>query len=416
MTSTIVLHNAQLIDGTGRDVIADAVVIIEAAKIVWAGSATDAPEVDASKNPVKVDLCGNTITPGFFDVHVHLSLPGPSGGSQALMQEAIVPPSFRYFEIAARLEKTLAAGVTTVRDLMGTDTGVRLAAQYGLIKGSRLLVADKMLSQTGGHADWHMGSGVDGTSVVGGKLVDSVDEARKAARELLRDHVDVIKIASSGGVTSMNDDPTWVGMRTEMVAAIVEEGKNYGNIPVAAHAIGYGGIKAAVEGGVHSVEHGYEIDDDLRQQMVQNGQFLVPTLLETIRPDTATPQARAKSEKWHAIAHESVRASIAAGIKVAVGTDAGLVPDHGDNLGELPLLVEYGGMTPMEAIVAGTKTSAECCRVDDILGTVEAGKLADIVVIDGDPLQDISLVTDSSKILLVMKDGHPAVNRGGFTF
>lgn len=414
--SVTVLHNAQLIDGTGNDPIPDAVVIVEDGKISWAGTAADAPEVDAAKNPVKVDLGGNTITPGFFDVHVHLSLPGPRGGSAALLQEASVPPSFRYFEIAMRLEKTLAAGVTTVRDLMGTDTGVRMAAEYGLIKGPRVLVADKMLSQTGGHADWHIASGLDGTTIVGGVLVDSVDEARKAARTLLRDHVDVIKIASSGGVTSMNDDPTWVGFRTEMVAAVVEEGQNYGGIPVAAHAIGYGGIRAAVEGGVRSIEHGYELDDDLRAKMVANGQYLVPTLLETIHPDTATPQAAAKSEKWHAKAHESVKASAAAGIKIAVGTDAGLVPDHGDNLGELPLLVQYAGMTPMQAIVAGTKTSAELCGLDHILGTIETGKVADIVVVAGDPLKDISVVADNDKILLVMRDGHPAVNRGQFAF
>ena len=134
----------------------------------------------------------------------------------------------------------------------------------------------------------------------------------------------------------MSDEPGWLGFRTEMVAAVVEEGKNYGGVPVAAHAIGYAGIRAAVEGGVHSVEHGYEIDDELRAQMVKNGQFLVPTLLETIHPDTATPQVAAKSAKWHAMAHESIAKSVAAGIKIAVGTDAGLVPDHGANLGDTP--------------------------------------------------------------------------------
>lgn len=412
MTTTI-LHNAQLIDGTGGDPVADAVVVIDDGKITWAGAATDAPPVDDSQNPVKVDLGGNTITPGFFDVHVHLSLPGPSGGSP--MREAMVPPSFRYFELIGRLKKTLAAGVTTVRDLMGVDVGVRNAVEYGMIEGPRLLVADRMLSQTGGHADWHLASNIDGTALVGGDLVDSVDEARKAARVLLREHVDVIKIASSGGVTSMSDEPGWLGFRTEMVAAVVEEGKNYGGVPVAAHAIGYAGIRAAVEGGVHSVEHGYEIDDELRAQMVKNGQFLVPTLLETIHPDTATPQAAAKSAKWHAMAHESIAKSVAAGIKIAVGTDAGLVPDHGANLGEIPLLVQYGGMTPMQAIVAGTKTSAECCGVDDKLGTIEAGKIADIVVVAGDPLTDISAVADNEKILLVMKQGHAAVNRGAFS-
>lgn len=411
MTTTI-LHNAQLIDGTGGDPVADAVVVIDDGKITWAGAAADAPAIDDSQNPVKVDLGGNTITPGFFDVHVHLSLPGPSGGSP--MREAMVPPSFRYFELIGRLKKTLAAGVTTVRDLMGVDVGVRNAVEYGMIEGPRLLVADRMLSQTGGHADWHLASNIDGTSLVGGELVDSVDDARRAARVLLREHVNVIKIASSGGVTSMNDEPSWLGFRTEMVAAVVEEGKNYGGIPVAAHAIGYAGIRAAIEGGVHSVEHGYELDDDLRAQMVKNGQFLVPTLLETIHPDTATPQAAAKSAKWHAMAHESIAKSVAAGVKIAVGTDAGLVPDHGSNLGEIPLLVQYGGMTPMQAIVAGTKTSAECCGVADTLGTIEAGKIADIVVVAGDPLKDISAVADNDKILLVMKQGHAAVNRGAF--
>lgn len=411
--STTILSNAQLIDGTGGDPVADAVVIVDDGKITWAGAAGDAPQVDASKNPVKVDLGGNTITPGFFDVHVHLSLPGPAGGSP--MREAMVAPSFRYFELIGRLKKTLAAGVTTVRDLMGVDTGVRDAVAYGMVEGPRLLVSDKMLSQTGGHADWHLVSGLDATQLLGGELVDTVDAAREAARNLLREGVDVIKIASSGGVTSVNDDPTWLGFRAEMVAAVVEEGKNYGGRPVAAHAIGYAGIRAAVEGGVHSVEHGYELDDDLRQQMVERGQFLVPTLLETIHPDTATPQAAAKSAKWHAMAHDSVRASVEAGVKIAVGTDAGLVPDHGANLGELPLLVQYGGMTPMQAIVAGTKTSAECCGVDSTLGTLEPGKIADIVVVAGDPLQDISAVADPEKILLVMKEGHAAVNRGGFS-
>lgn len=408
--STVTLHNFQLIDGTGNAPIADAIIVIEDGKIAWAGAAA---EHTPTKNSLRVDLGGNTVTPGFFDVHVHMTLPGPSG---SILQEAMVPQSFRTFELLGRLEKTLAAGVTTVRDLMGIDTGVRDAVARGLIAGPRLLVSDKMLSQTGGHADWHMASGLDGTTFVGGILVDSVDEARHAARELLRSGVDVIKIATSGGVTSINDDPSWLGFRTELVAAVVEEGQAYGGKPVAAHAIGRAGIRAAVEGGVHSVEHGYELDDALRQKMVEQGQFLVPTLLETIHPDTATPQAAQKSAKWHAMAQQSIRDSVKAGVKIAVGTDAGLVPDHGTNLGEIPLLVEYGGMTPLEAIVAGTKTSAECCGVDDRLGTIETGKIADIVVVAGDPLSDISAVADPEKILLVMKEGRPCVNRGSFDF
>lgn len=245
-------------------------------------------------------------------------------------------------------------------------------------------------------------------------MVDTVDDARIEVRQLLRDGVDVIKVASSGGVSSPSDDPDWLGAREELVSALVEEADNYGKRPVAAHAIGYAGIAAAVNAGVRSIEHGYALDDELRKKMVENGQYLVPTLLETIKPDTATPQAVAKSTKWHEIAQNSVRASVEAGVKVALGTDAGLVPDHGDNLQEMGLLVQYGGMTDLEAITAGTKTSAELCDLGDVLGTLEAGKIADVVVCKGDPSKDVKLLGDHDNILLVMKEGVTKSNRGNF--
>ncbi|GAA4747713.1 amidohydrolase family protein [Gordonia alkaliphila] len=407
--TTTVLHNARLIDGTGAEPVADAVVVIDDSTITYAGPAAGAPQVDDAAT--RVDLAGNTVCPGFFDVHVHLSLPGTKGSP---IMAAMVPPSYRYFQLIDRLKVTLEAGVTTVRDLMGIDTGVRDAVAHGLIEGPRLLVADKMISQTGGHADFHIPSGLSGTGIAGGVLVDTVDEARLEARELCREGVDVIKVASSGGVTSINDEPDYLGAREEIVSALVEEGDAYGGRPVAAHAIGLKGITAAIRGGARSIEHGYAITDELRQEMVANGQFLVPTLLETMHPDTATPQAVAKSEKWHAMAQESIRKSVDAGIKIATGTDAGLVPDHGTNLGEVGLLVKFGGMTPLQAISAGTKVSAELCGVDDKLGTLEAGKLADVVVVKGDPSVDADLVGDSANILLVLKEGKAKSNRGDF--
>lgn len=406
--TTYFLHNATLIDGTGTAPVDHAAVVVDGDRISWAGPEHDAP---AAPGAVRVDLGGHTVCPGFFDCHVHFGLPGASGSP---LQMALKPASYGYFELIERLRVTVANGVTTARDLMGIDTGVREAVADGLISGPRLLVAVNMLSQTGGHADFHLPSGLDLGGFIGAYLVDSVDAARTRARELLRAGVDVLKVASSGGVSSPNDDPTWLGMRREMIAAIVEEGANYGGRPVAAHAIGYAGIKAAVDAGVHSIEHGYELDDDLRHQMVEQGTFLVPTLLETMTEVTATPQGAAKSAKWHAMAHDSIAASAAAGIKIAVGTDAGLSPDHGTNLKELGLLVKFGGLTPMQAIVAGTLTSAALCGVDEILGSVESGKTADLVVVRGNPLDDIDSLGDAANILLVMKEGKAVGNRGGF--
>ncbi|WP_046300905.1 amidohydrolase family protein [Mycobacterium sp. UM_Kg27] len=409
--ANILLRNTTLIDGTGNDAVPDAAVLVDGDKISWAGPVADVPAPATAPDTVTVDLGGNTVCPGFFDCHVHFSLPGPTGSP---LEMALRPVSYRHFELIKRLRTTLENGVTTARDLMGIDVGVRDAVADGLIAGPRLLVAVNMLSQSGGHADFHIPCGLDLTPLVGGFLVDSVDAARQRARELIREGADVIKVASSGGVASPSDDPSWLGVRRETIAAIVEVGRDYGGRPVAAHAIGYAGIRAAVEAGVHSIEHGYALDDELRQQMVAQGTFLVPTLLETMTPVTASAAGAAKSAKWHAIAQESIAASAAAGVRIAVGTDAGLSPDHGTNLKELGLLVKFGGLTPMQAIVAGTRTSAQLCGVDDTLGTVEAGKTADLVVVRGNPLDDIDSVGNPDNILLVVKDGRTVGNRGGF--
>lgn len=405
----LVLHHAVLIDGTGAPPVRDGAVVVDGDRIAWAGAESDTPPQPA--DAVRVDLGGNTICPGFFDCHVHIGLPGSTGSP---LEKAFKPPSYGYFQLIERLRVTLENGVTTARDLMGIDTGVREAVADGLIAGPRLLVAVNMLSQSGGHADFHLPSGIDLGGFLGAYLVDSVDAARKRARELLRAGADVIKIASSGGVSSPNDDPSWLGMRRDMISAVVEEGHNYGGRPVAAHAIGYAGIKAAVDAGVHSIEHGYELDDELRHQMVTQGTFLVPTLLETMKPVAASPQGAAKSAKWHAMAHDSIAASAAAGVRIAVGTDAGLSPDHGTNLKELGLLVKFGGLTPMQAIVAGTQTSAQLCGVEDTLGTVAPGKIADLVVVRGNPVDDIDSLGDPANVLLVVKEGKTVGNRGGF--
>lgn len=194
--TTYVLHNTTLIDGTGAAPVDRAAVVVDGDRISWAGLESDAP---AAAGAVRIDLGGHTLCPGFFDCHVHFGLPGSSGSP---LEKALKPPSYGYFELIERLRVTLENGVTTARDLMGIDTGVREAVADGLITGPRLLVAVNMLSQTGGHADFHLPSGIDLGGFIGAYLVDSVDAARLRARELLRAGVDVIKVASSGGVSS----------------------------------------------------------------------------------------------------------------------------------------------------------------------------------------------------------------------
>jgi imidazolonepropionase-like amidohydrolase len=406
----LLLHNATLIDGTGATPLPSAAVLIDDGRIAWAGAEKDAP-APAGDQPTRIDLGGNTICPGFFDCHVHFGLPGAGG---LPLDRILHPLSYHHFQLIERLRATLHNGVTTARDLMGVDSGVRDAVADGLIPGPRLLVAIDMLSQTSGHADFRLPSGVDLTPLVGGALVDSVDDARHRTRQLVAAGADVIKVASSGGIASPSDQPEWLGMREEVIAAVVEEAAAYGNKRVAAHALGRAGIEAAVTAGVTSIEHGYQLDDELRTRMVDQGTFLVPTLLETMTDVTVSAVAREKSIRWHRMAHDAVAASAAAGIKIALGTDAGLSPEHGTNLRELGLLVRYGGMTPMQAIVAGTKTSAELCGLADELGTIQPGKIADVVVVRGDPLADIDAVGVADNVLLVIKDGVVAKDRGGF--
>ncbi|WP_054815884.1 metal-dependent hydrolase family protein [Nocardia arizonensis] len=410
------LHNARIVDGKGGNALRDGAVLISDNSISWVGERSKAPDIGDART---VDLRDNTVCPGFFDCHVHFALPGGAGNPYRSVAE---PASYRTLAVAERLRVTLHNGVTSARDLMGIDAGVRMAVAQGLVEGPRLQVAITMLSQTAGHADLTQLSGFDPMSYLHGPetpspLVDSVDEARKRTRRLIALGADLVKVASSGGVASPNDQPDWLGMRTELVRAVVEECRAYGNKPVAAHAIGYAGIAAAIDGGVRSVEHGYELDDELRKRMVDQDMFLVPTLLETVEdldPAKTSPAAYAKSLTWHRVAHEAVGRSAAAGVRIAVGTDAGLSPDHGTNLRELGLLVKYGGLTPMEAIVAATRDSAVLCGVDDRLGTLESGKLADLVVVRGDPLHDIDSVGDPDNILLVVKDGDICRDRGGF--
>ncbi|WP_435581657.1 amidohydrolase family protein [Amycolatopsis thermoflava] len=401
MTGPVLLTGGRLVDGTGRPPLDEAAVLVEGGLITWTGPRVHAPKADTT-----IDVAGGTILPGFFDCHTHLTM-RPGEGSA--IDRMTAPQSLRVLQSVPNLRDTLYAGVTSVRDLSGADLGTKLAVERGLVEGPRVQAAIRILSITGGHGDWRSANGVDLTGGSGGGVVaDGPAEFVRATRAVLQEGADCVKIAASGGMSSPRGEPGHGGLTFDEIKAVVSEAERHGNVPVAAHAQAGSGIHDAVVAGVRSIEHGYLVDDRTIEEMLTRGTFLVPTLSTLTRepePDTA-PWVLDKRRRWTAAAHERLAAAFAAGVPVALGTDAGLVP-HGSNLRELALLVEFG-LSPMAAIVAGTANAARLCGVADELGTIEPGKRADLVVADGDPLTGIGLLSDPDHVVLVVKDGRIA--------
>jgi imidazolonepropionase-like amidohydrolase len=397
MTRTL-FTGATLVDGTGADP-AEADIAVEGGRIVEIGRGLDGDET--------VELAGRTVLPGLFDCHTHVVV--SSVDTMALLQ---MPFSYRFFLAARNLEATLAAGITTVRDAGGADLGVKQAVADGIVNGPRMQVSLGMLSQTGGHGDGWMPCGATVQALlvrhpgVPETIVDGVDEVRRKVRELVRMGADVIKVATSGGVLSPRDKPTHAHFQPAELEVLVEEATAAG-IFVMAHAQAAPGIKNAIRAGIRSIDHGIYLDDEAIELMLEHGSWLVPTLvaprgvIDAADAGAAIPQASIdKAHEVVEIHRASFAKAVEAGVKVAMGTDSGVTP-HGENLRELALMVE-GGMSPMDAIVATTRSAAELMGLDGELGTLEPGKRADLVVVDGDPL-DVG--TLGERIEAVYRDG-----------
>jgi imidazolonepropionase-like amidohydrolase len=397
----LVLTGARLIDGTGRPPVDDAVLVVDDAGVIaYAGPAATAPPADGART---VDLGGRTLLPGFIDTHVHLSMDSADGPYHRVAND----PAVLAFETADRIRRTLEAGVTTARDLGGLSAGYRVAVERGLITGPRLHVAVKVISHTGGHGDFHLpGGAIHAHTEAMSEIADGVDEVRRATRRILRSGADVVKICTTGGMGSPHDAPEDEGLRIDEVRAIADELERHGGIPLAAHAQGTAGIHAAVLGGVTSVEHGYGVDDEAIDMMGERGTFLVPTLstvFMAIDRERMAPYHYAKKTRWTGITKVNVAHAIERGVRIALGTDSGVGP-HGQNLRELGWMVELG-MDPMDAIVAGTRTAAELLGIADTVGTLEPGRLADLVITDVDPLTRIADLGDPDNVLVVAQAG-----------
>ncbi|WP_171171966.1 amidohydrolase family protein [Streptomyces sp. I05A-00742] len=400
-TAPVLLYNGLLIDGTGGDPVPGGAVLVEDGYVQWAGPGDRLPELPEGTR--RIDVAGDAILPGFIDCHVHMAVPGGAINHHEL---AAMPASLRTFLSAPRMRLTLEAGVTTARDLGGADAGHRRAVESGVVVGPRLLVAVAMLSPTGGHGDFRAGTDNGPADPEMSRLADGVADCRRAVRDVLRAGADCVKITATGGVWSPTDQPDDDGFLEDEIRTITEIAAGHRGKKVAAHAQGRGGILNAIRGGVASIEHGYEIDDEGIDLMLDRGTFLVPTLTTANTdpdPTKAASWAYAKKKHWQEVARRHIPHAIERGVRVAMGTDCGIA-EHGTNLRELGHLVDCG-MTPMGAILAGTSEAAELLGLAHEIGTLTAGKRADVVVARCNPLTDIKALATSENIRLVMKDG-----------
>lgn len=376
----VVLRGGSVFDGTGVDP-APADIVFEDGLIVDVGSGLDGDEA--------IDATGKTILPGLFDCHVHVAL-----DTIDVWRLVNRPFSYNFYVAARNLQATLATGITSVRDAGGADLGIKQAVEDGLIAGPRMQISLTMLSQTGGHGDDWLPSGVMVPMMAGhpgipSQIVDGPDEMRRKVRELHRMGADVVKVATSGGVLSARDDPAHAHFRPAELDVLVEEATAAGMF-VMAHAQAADGIKNAVRAGIRSIDHGIFLDDEGIELMLAKGTWLVPTLvaphgvLEAAAAGAAIPEPILDKARAVMTRHtNAIRRAMEAGVRIAMGTDSGVTP-HGRNLRELALMAELG-MAPSAVLESATRSAAQLMGVDTERGTIEPGKLADLVLVDGDP-------------------------------
>lgn len=396
-----------IIDGTGAEPIRNGIVIIEGEKISEVGPRG---EVQIPSNAKVIDLEKRTIMPGMIDAHLHLM--GVRSYNPA--ESIIMPHDLQVLRAVEDCFKLVKAGFTTVRDC-GSSIALSLkrGINEGSILGPRVYAAGRPLSQTAGHGDIHFLPREDVISH-GVLLCDGPDDCRRAAREALRDGSDFIKISTSGGVGSEKDNPWEAQFTVDEIKAITYEAHNVGK-RVASHAQGALGVKNAILGGVDSIEHGYFLDEECVELMLKHGVYYVPTfaLIEAYKRSVQTPydmpQWRLRKQKMCIEAMpKSLMMAYEAGVKIAAGPDYFGAPlrAHGDNADEVIAMVRYG-MKPMDAIVAATRNAAECTGIEKMVGTLTPGKEADVIALDGNPLENIESV---KHVAYVMKAGSTFLN------
>jgi len=402
----VALRAARLIDGTGAPPITNAVIIVTNNKITAVG---DTNSVRIPSGVTVIDLGNVTLLPGFIDAHTHLigRVLGDPEGDLSVVRDY---ESFGAILGVLHARDTLMAGFTSVRNVGAVgnfdDMALRKAINEGWTIGPRMETAGHAIGITGGHCDENgFRPGLLQRGPIDG-VANGPEEIRAAVRYQIKYGATVIKTCATGGVLSEGDAVGATQYSFEELKALVEEANKLER-KVAAHAHGTEGIKLAVRAGVSSIEHGSFLDEEGARMMVERGTFLVPTLSAAEAVEKAAKNGVLKglrAEKAFAATaavRKSIKLAVAMKIQIALGTDAGVIP-HGTNAREFFLMVDWGGMTPMEAIMAGTMNGAKLLGWDKNLGSLTPGKWADIVAVSGDPLKDIH---NMEKVVFVMKNG-----------
>ncbi|MCM3904724.1 MAG: amidohydrolase family protein [Pyrinomonadaceae bacterium] len=402
----VILRAARLIDGTGSAPILNAVVIVTDEKITAVGTAGD---VRVPTGARVIDLGDVTLLPGFVDAHTHII--GRVLGDPEIETAAVRDfESFGAILSVGNARDTLMAGFTTVRNVGASgrfdDMALRKAINEGWVPGPRMQSAGHSLGITGGHCDSNgFRPGLMDRSIEDG-IANSPDEIRAAVRFQVKYGADVIKTCATGGVLSEGDAVGATQYNYEEMKALVDEATKLER-KVAAHAHGTEGIKIATRAGVASIEHGSFMDEEGARLMAQHGTFLVPTMMAGEAVERAAKAGILKGQRAEkglaaaAAMRNGIKIAVANKVRIALGTDAGVIP-HGTNAREFVLMVEWGGMSPMESIVAGTLNGSKLLGWDKNLGSLTVGKWADIVAVSGDPLKDIH---NMQKVVFVMKNG-----------
>jgi imidazolonepropionase-like amidohydrolase len=402
---------ARVIDGLGRDPIAKGTVVIEGDRISAVGQDT---AVRIPHSATVLDAAGRTVLPGIIDCHVHSTY-----RARDIRQHLTNTPTYNVLRSTRILEETLACGVTTARDMGGADAGFRQAIAEGLVKGPRLLISIVMISQTGGHGDSWVPAGIrlQKRAWLPSGVVDGPEEMRKLVRTLLMAGADFIKICTTGGITSLTDSWDEPQLASDEIRTAVAEARAKGK-GVAVHAEGLAGIRNALVADIHSLEHGWFLDESCVDHMIEHGTWWVPTIalvpssVERRKVDPAwSNQQLANEEDKDAAIYAAMQKqvplwkdAVRRGIKVAMGTDQSHRLLVGENLVELEYMVKWLGMSEMDAIVAATSRAAECIERPE-LGALAPGRCADVLVVDGDPLADIAVLQDRKRLHLILKDG-----------